>query len=150
MKLTGILLLPLLALPAATFGQSSSVPQIAAVRGMLEENVTNKPVPASGLLVTVEGKNYTSAAVKSGRDGLYYIPNLAPGSYTLKVWADPKSPLSFPITVNKGSLTDIAPVIVAPANAAKPNPPAVKKTASGTKKKAVAAAPKQLGAPAQK
>ena len=61
MKLTGILLLPLLALPAATFGQSSSVPQIAAVRGMLEENVTNKPVPASGLLVAPQADRTTAA-----------------------------------------------------------------------------------------
>jgi hypothetical protein len=85
---------------------------------MLEGNAATK-APAPGVLVTVENNNFTSPAVKSGKDGLYYIPNLAPGNYKLKVWTDPKNPLTFPITV-KGPLTDIPPVIVAKADAANP------------------------------
>lgn len=133
LKLTRILLIPILAVPAAGFAQSSAAPRVATVRGMLEDNTGKKPAPASGFLVTVESKNYTSPAVRSGKDGLYYIPNVAPGNYTLKVWTDPKTPLSFPITV-KGQLTDIPPVIVASANA--------KPKAAGGKSKPGTAAPK--------
>lgn len=124
-KLNGILLLTLLAISSAALAQSGSVTQVATVRGMLEDHEAKTPQPAPGVLVTLETQNYTLPAVHSGKDGLYYIPNVAPGTYTLKVWTDPKNPLSFPVTVH-GTLTDIAPVIVAPANAAKPNAHTVK------------------------
>jgi hypothetical protein len=123
MKLTKVLCLSLLAFPFVASAQSSA--PVATVRGMLEDSSAKKPLPASGFLVTIEGKNYTSPAVRSGKDGLYYIPNVAPGNYTLKVWADPQSPLSFPITV-KGPLTDIPPVVVTPATTAKAKEPAAK------------------------
>jgi hypothetical protein len=149
MKLKGILSLPLLVALAAAFAQSSAAPQVSFVRGMLEGNTTAK-TPAPGVLVTVESNNYTSPAVKSGKDGLYYIPNLTPGNYTLQVWADPKSPLSFPITV-KGSLTDVPPVIVANGNAVKVNPSAANsKTGDGNKAKPAPPPAKRSGAPAPK
>ncbi len=134
-KLNAILLLPLLVVSSAVFAQTSS----ATVRGMLEDNTAKNPQPVSGVLVTLEGRNYTSPAVHSGKDGLYYISNVAPGAYTLKVWSDPKNPLSFPIKVS-GPLTDIPPVIVAPTNAAgskahsvKSVPAAKSKTGSGNR-----------------
>jgi hypothetical protein len=123
MKLTGILCLSLLSFSAVASAQS-----VGTVRGMLQDNSGKKPLPASGFQVTLEGKSYTSPAVKSGMDGLYYIPNVAPGNYTLKVWVNPKNPLSFPITV-KGQLTDVPPVVVTPASSPKP------KTHSNTKAK---------------
>ena len=111
MKLRVILSVLLLFVPAASFAQSS---RVATVRGLLESTAGRgaKPVPAPGILVNVENKSYTSPAVNSGNDGLYYIPNVAPGNYTLKVWANPKKPLTFPVVV-KAPLTDIPPVIVA-------------------------------------
>jgi hypothetical protein len=125
MKLTGILLVPFLLSPAASFSQTGETVQAATVRGMLEDTTGKgaKPVPAPGLVVTVENQNYTSPAVKTGKDGLYYIPNVAPGSYILKVWTNPKSPLTFPVTI-KGSLTDIPPVVVPPASTVKAGSPA--------------------------
>ncbi len=119
-KWNAILLLPLLAISSAAFAQSGSV-----VRGMLEDQTAKTPQPAPGVLVTLENQNYTLPAVRSGKDGLYYISNVAPGTYTLKVWSDLKNPLSFTVKVN-GSLTDIPPVIVAPSNAVKGKAPVAK------------------------
>lgn len=118
-KCNGILLLPLLAISSAVFAQSISASHTAVVRGKLEERTAKILQPAAGVLVTLENHNYTSPAVHSGKDGLYYISNIAPGAYTLKVWTNPKRPLSFPVTVH-GTLTDIAPVIVAPTSNVKP------------------------------
>jgi|SRR5579863_10180789 len=117
-KLNAILLLPLLAISSAALAQPGPVSQVATVRGMLEDNTGKAPQPAPGVLVTLENQNYTLPAVRSGKDGLYYISNVAPGTYTLKVWSDRKNPLSFTVKVN-GPLTDIPPVIVAPENAVK-------------------------------
>ncbi len=132
-KWKAVLLLPLLAISSAAFAQSASVPRVATVRGMLEDHTGKTPQPAPGVLVTLESQNYTLPAVHSGKDGLYYIPNVVPGTYTLKVWTDPKNPLTFPVTVT-GPLTDIHPVIVAPANAVKGKAPGAKhKTGTGNK-----------------
>jgi len=113
----------LLALFLSAFGalvaHANDSTRVATVRGMLETTAGTgaKASPAPGVLVTIENRTYTSPAVYSGKDGLYYIPNVVPGNYTLKVWADPKNPLSFPISVT-GPLTDIPPVIVTPKTAA--------------------------------
>ena len=122
MKRKALLFVLLLAVPAAPFAHANDSTRAATVRGMLESTAGNgaKTSPAPGFLVTIESRTYTSPAVYSGKDGLYYIPNVAPGSYTLKVWADPRNPLAFPITVT-GPLTDIPPVIVTPKSAAQTN-----------------------------
>lgn len=114
--LTTILSLPLLVVSSAVFAQTGPVPQVATVRGMLEDHTGKTPLPAAGVMVTLENQNSTLPAVRSGKDGLYYISNVPAGSYTLKVWTDPKNPLSFPVTVT-GTLTDIHPVIVTPTGA---------------------------------
>lgn len=112
-KVNVILLLSLLAISSAAVAQIAFVPRFATVRGMLEDRTGKTPVPAVGVMVTLENQNYTLPAVRSGKDGLYYISNVPPGTYTLKVWTNPKSPLSFTVKVT-GPLTDIPPVIVAP------------------------------------
>lgn len=112
-KLNAVLLFPMLFLSAAAFAQFGPVPQVATVRGMLEDHTGKTPQPAPGITVTLENQNYTLPAVRSGKDGLYYMSNVTPGTYTLKVWTNPKSPLSFTVKVS-GPLTDIPPVIVAP------------------------------------
>ena len=81
--------------------------QAATVRGKLLRG--NKA--ASGIEVTVlnSGKVRTSP-VYSGANGMYYIPNVKAGSYTLEVWATPKKPpLTFPIQVKEPE-SDINPV----------------------------------------
>jgi hypothetical protein len=117
-RLNAVLLLPLLAISSVGFAQSAYVPRVATVRGMLEDHTGKTPQPAPGILVTLEKQNYTLPAVRSGKDGLYYISNVAPGIYTLKVWSDRKNPLRFTVKVN-APLTDIPPVIVAPVDATK-------------------------------
>jgi hypothetical protein len=113
MKFRGIPLLLFLVSPHAPFAQTGATPQFATVRGLLEvtSGKSTKPSPAPGILVTLESKTYSSPAVHSGKDGLYYIPNVPAGNYTLKVWSNPKNPLTFQIVV-KSPLTDIPPVIV--------------------------------------
>jgi len=106
MKLAAIVLF--VSLFAASAPQSRA--QTAVVRGLLESGQTRK-APAPGITVTLQTKSYVSPAVTSGKDGLYYIPNVPPGTYTLKVWVTQKNPLTFTVTV-KAPLTDIPPVIV--------------------------------------
>ena len=116
--LFALLLCPLLS-PA---GQSGSA-QRTIVRGRLE-NAPAKPgaapTPAPGIAVTLENKSGSSLAVNSGKDGFYYIPNIALGAYTLQVWTNLKKPLTFPITVDKAPLQDLPPVLVNLPGAASP------------------------------
>ena len=138
-KLNSVLLLPLLAVSSAVFAQTGSVPQVATVRGMLEDHTGKTTQPAPGITVTLENQNYTLPAVRSGKDGLYYMSNVAPGTYTLKVWINPKSPLSFTVKVT-GPLTDIPPVIVAPVDVFKGKMPLIKRKMSIVNKTAQAPA----------
>lgn len=111
MKSAAILLL--LSLTPAGFAQSGASSQVAVVRGLLENAQSKgaKPAPAASVQVTLQSKTFTSPAVTSDKNGFYYIPNVAPGTYTLKVWITAKNPLTFIVTV-KAPLTDIPPVIV--------------------------------------
>jgi hypothetical protein len=115
-KIDGLLLASLLLLaPAAPVAQSSSAPQVATVRGLLEHNPdkAKKAAPAVKIAVAVVNDSGHSFGATSGQDGMYYIANVPPGDYALKVWVDPKNPLTFTITV-KAPLTDVPPVIVDP------------------------------------
>lgn len=129
LKSTAVLLLSLLAISSAAVAQSIFVPQFATVRGMLEDHTGKTPQPAFGIMVTLERQNFTLPAVRSGKDGLYYISNVPTGTYTLKVWTDLKSPLSFTVKVN-GPLTDIPPVIVAPTTIFKGKAPLIRRKMS--------------------
>jgi hypothetical protein len=51
--------------------------------------------------------------VYSDFEGMYYIYNVPPRSYTLEVWIDGPQPMIFDISVTQGiPVTDIAPIRV--------------------------------------
>jgi hypothetical protein len=81
----------------------------ATVRG----KVLRANKAASGIEVTVlNAQKVRTSPVYSGANGMYYIPNVKAGSYTLEVWATPKKPpLTFPIQVKEPE-SDINPVEV--------------------------------------
>jgi hypothetical protein len=98
-------------IPAAP-AQSSPSPSFALVRGLLQTaQPKGKVAPVPGLTVTLQSKSWSSPAVTSDKNGLYYIPNVAPGAYTLKVWVSRKAPLTFTVTIRPG-LTDLPPVMI--------------------------------------
>lgn len=114
MKISGFVLASLVFLsPAGMVAQSTAVPQSATVRGLLEHNPEKgkKAAPAARIAVAVVDGAGHSFGATSEQNGMYYIGNVPPGNYVLKVWANRKTPLMFPITV-KPPLTDVAPVIV--------------------------------------
>jgi hypothetical protein len=91
----------------AFFWAVVGVGQAATVRGkLLRGNGA-----ASGVEVTVlNSQKVRTQPAYSGANGMYYIPNVKPGSYTLEVWATPnKSPLTVPIQVKEPE-TDVNPV----------------------------------------
>jgi Carboxypeptidase regulatory-like domain len=102
----------LLSLIPAARAQSSLSPSFALVRGQLQTaQAKGKVAPVPGVTVTLQSKSWSSPAVTSDKNGLYYIPNVAPGTYTLKVWITRKAPLTFTVTIRPG-LTDLPPVMV--------------------------------------
>jgi hypothetical protein len=84
------------------------VASAATVRGKL---LRGKGV-ASGIAVTVlNPKKVRTTPAYSGANGMYYIPNVKAGSYTLEVWVKPNKPLTFPIQVKEPE-SDINPIQV--------------------------------------
>jgi len=84
------------------------------LRGRLVHRSREGDYPAKGIPVTVfRSDTGKSLPAYSGTDGMYYLYNLPTGCYTLQVWLYPNSsPLTFTITVDDESFTDIAPIIV--------------------------------------
>ena len=91
----------------AFFWAVVGVGQAATVRGKL---LRGNGV-ASGVKVTVlNAQKVSSQPAYSGSDGMYYIPNVKAGSYTLEVWATPKkAPLTIHIQVKEPE-TDVNPM----------------------------------------
>ncbi|HZI48474.1 MAG TPA: carboxypeptidase-like regulatory domain-containing protein [Pyrinomonadaceae bacterium] len=56
-----------------------------------------------------EGKG-RSAPAYTGKDGMYYLYNVQPGTYSLEIWVSPNRPIVYTIYVSDQSLTDIAPI----------------------------------------
>ena len=84
------------------------VASAATVRGKLMRGYA----AAAGIAVTVlNAKKVRTAASYSAANGMYYIPNVKAGSYTLEVWVKPNKPLTFPIQVKEPE-SDINPVQV--------------------------------------
>ena len=78
----------------------------ATVRGKLQRG----NAPASGVEVTLlNPQKVRTSPVYSGANGMYYIPNVKAGSYTLEVWSTPRKPLTFSIQVREPE-SDINPV----------------------------------------
>ncbi len=67
---------------------------------------------AVGVAVTVNSFQWRrSAPADSGRDGLFYLNNIPPGSYTLEVWVNRQGPpWIYPTSVYPRPFTDIAPI----------------------------------------
>ena len=64
-------------------------------------------------MALVNQNNVSTARVYSGGDGMYYIPNVKAGSYTLEVWAVPnKAPRTFHNIPVVDPLTNVNPVDV--------------------------------------
>ena len=93
----------------ALVGMLPAAALAATIRGKL---IRGKGAPAAGIAVTVIGQQKVrTAASYSGPDGMYYIPNVRAGSYTLEVWVNRNRPLTFPIQVREPR-TDVNPVNV--------------------------------------
>jgi len=94
-----------IALLAATGGACEA----ATVRG----KVLNGNVPAAGITVTVVNQKTgaTVSPVQSATNGMYYIPNVSPGTYTLEVWRNPNGkPVKYPNIVVTNPVTDVGPI----------------------------------------
>lgn len=93
---------------------SAVAAEASTVRGKLERQTPYGPYPAQGIPVTVNHPDLgRSGTAYSGPDGMYYLYNIPPGSYTLEVWVYPNSPpWKFPIVVYNTPYTDIPPITV--------------------------------------
>jgi hypothetical protein len=91
----------------------SAEEQGSTVRGRLVRRTARGEVPAQGIPVSVNRGGRRSGYAYSGQDGMYYLYNIAAGSYSLEVWAYPnRPPLVFTINVNAQGYTDISPIVV--------------------------------------
>src|SRR5690349_13815015 len=85
----------------------------STVRGRLERKDSyGRPYPAGYVAVTLyqEGKG-RSAPAYTGADGMYYLYNVPPGTYSLEIWANPnRPPIVYTIHVSNQPLTDIAAI----------------------------------------
>jgi hypothetical protein len=89
----------------------SSLPA-AALAATVRGKLIRGRAPAAGIAVTVmSAQKVRTAAAYSGADGMYYIPNVRAGNYTLEVWANRNRPLTFPLQVREPR-TDVNPVNV--------------------------------------
>lgn len=94
-------LLLLTALTVSAFG--------ASVRGKLQNS---QQQPKAYVAVTLySAKTGRSAEVYTGEDGMYYLNNVPAGEYLLEVWVNPKSPLTYKVTILDPG-TDIPPIEV--------------------------------------
>lgn len=73
-----------------------------------------------GKVIRADGAPHESAAVSlgsgsspvyTGRDGMFYIRNVQPGTYTVEV-KSPRQTKKFRVTVQAAEYTDLAPIAV--------------------------------------
>lgn len=88
--------------------------EAGTIRGRLVRQTPQGQYPAQGIQVTVYRSDLgQSSPSYSGTDGMYYLYNIPPGTYTLQIWAFPNMPpLTFSIQVGNQQFTDIAPIVV--------------------------------------
>ncbi len=67
--------------------------------------------PYPSVSVTLGGASGANKRVFTDRDGMFYVPNVAPGSYTLTVKTS-RSERTVPITATPQAYSDLAPVKV--------------------------------------
>ena len=91
----------------------SSAEMASTVRGRLVRRTPRGEFPAQGIPVSLNRNGGRSGYAYSGPDGMYYLYNIPPGSYSLEVWVYPnRPPLVFSINVNEQGYTDISPIAV--------------------------------------
>lgn len=87
----------------------------ATVRGRLDRlDGYGRHYPAPYITVTVSNQQ-TKRTAHTDVQGMYYIPNVPPGKYTLEIWRsrDPKQrPMVFSIVVYNRPYSDVAPIVV--------------------------------------
>lgn len=98
-------------------GMAGALPaQAATVRGQLYRLVYNTRYPAPYIAVTLVNPTMgRSSPAYTDTNGMYYLFNVPPGSYTLEIWwsRDPSQPpLRYNIIVNNNPYTDIAPIMI--------------------------------------
>ena len=86
----------------------------STVRGLLVRVTPQGRLPAAGIPVTVYRTDIGRSGVAyAGRDGMYYLFNIPPGSVSLEIWVYPNSPpMTFQIQVFNQPFTDIGPITV--------------------------------------
>jgi hypothetical protein len=103
-RLTGLMLVVFM-LSAFTYAST--------VRGRLDRRDNyGRMYPAVYVPVTLyqQGRG-RSAPAYTGSDGMYYLYNVPPGTYSLEIWAYPNQrPIVYTIYVYDQPLTDIAPI----------------------------------------
>jgi len=92
----------------ALLGSLPAAALAATVRGRL---IRGKAAAAGIAVTVISPQKVRTPASYSGPDGMYYIPNVRAGSYTLEVWANRNRPLTFPLQVREPR-TDVNPVNV--------------------------------------
>lgn len=91
------------ALPSAAHAQT--------VRGRLVRQTPAGILPVANVRVTVtplQGGT-SSAPAYSGPDGMFYLPNVAPGDYHLEIWVG-QTPRRVAIRVSAREYVDVPPV----------------------------------------
>ena len=98
----------------ALFFLTSNLVFGAGIRGRLDGLGPYGPYPVAGVPVTVANPSmkWRSQPSYSDNQGMYYIYNLAPGSYVLEIWAGGPTPINFNIMVHNQPITDISPIRV--------------------------------------
>jgi|GEM_PF-1866076 hypothetical protein len=105
-KLAGLTFV-LLILSASTYAST--------VRGRLDRrDGYGRLYPAVYVPVTLYNDgNGRSAPAYTGPDGMYYLYNVPPGTYSLEIWAYPNQrPIVYTIYVYNQPLTDIAAILI--------------------------------------
>lgn len=85
------------------------------LRGRLDRRDSyGRNIPAAYVHVTLYSQQQgRSSPAYTGVDGMYYLYNVPPGSYTLEVWVYPnRPPLTYGIQVYNQPYTDIPPILI--------------------------------------
>lgn len=89
---------------------------IAIAPAALAGTVRGKVIRADGAphesaAVSLGSGSGNSSPVYTGRDGMFYIRNVQPGTYTVEV-KSPRQTKKFRVTVQAAEYTDLAPIAV--------------------------------------
>lgn len=88
---------------------ASAAAHAASVRGQV---LHKNGQPAADITVTIsDHKSFRSPPAHAGKDGMYYLFNIPAGQYFLEVWADPRTPTVYQVTVSEPN-TDMPRVTV--------------------------------------